>query len=54
MADDYAILSRYATDGDSVALEPLIRKYQPMVQAAAIRQIGDSHLAEDVTQATMK
>src|SRR5689334_16652744 len=36
--------------GEEQALESIIKKYFPLVYGAAVRQLGDRHLAEDVAQ----
>ena len=53
MADDHAILDEYADGGNRQGLEELIQRYEPLVRAAALRQVGDPHLAQDITQTTM-
>src|SRR5579872_4981269 len=47
--NDWELLTSFA-EGDEQALDTLIKKYFPTVYAAAIRQVGDRHLAEDVAQ----
>lgn len=36
--------------GDEQAFESLVRKYFPMVYSAAVRQVSDPHLAEEIAQ----
>jgi RNA polymerase sigma factor (sigma-70 family) len=36
--------------GDEQAFESLVRKYFPMVYSAAVRQVNDPHLAEEIAQ----
>src|SRR5262245_13953997 len=36
--------------GDEEAFETLVRTYFPLVYAAALRQLNDPHLAQDVAQ----
>jgi len=47
--DDHQLLNAYA-EGDEQAFETLVEKYFRIVYSVAARQIGDSHLAEEVTQ----
>jgi RNA polymerase sigma factor (sigma-70 family) len=49
--DDAGLLREYARTGSRDALGELARRHAGMVYAAARRQVGDLHLAEDVTQA---
>jgi RNA polymerase sigma factor (sigma-70 family) len=49
--DDWKLLQEYAQSGSRSALDELVRRHVEMVHAAALRQVGDRHLAEDVTQA---
>jgi RNA polymerase sigma factor (sigma-70 family) len=55
--DDHAILKQFAKQfaatGKSDAFSELLRRYEPLVYAAARRQVVDPHLAQDITQATM-
>src|SRR5271170_4886983 len=44
-------LSQYIQTGSRSALDQLIREHVDFVYATAARQLGDAHLAEDVTQA---
>jgi RNA polymerase sigma-70 factor, ECF subfamily len=51
--DDHALLAEFAVRGSADALAELVRRYQPLVRAAALRQVTDTHLAQDITQGTM-
>ena len=54
LPSDHDLLRRYARDDDHAAFAELVRRYIGLVYAAARRQTrGDSHLADDVTQAVM-
>src|SRR5262245_46305497 len=48
--NDWQLVSAYA-QGDEQAFESLVRKYFPLVYSAAMRQLHDPHLAQDVAQA---
>ncbi len=47
--NDWEHVAAY-TRGDEAAFESLVEKYFRMVYAAAMRQLGDPHLAEEVAQ----
>src|SRR5256885_8580804 len=49
--DDDALLRAFVATRDPAAFEALTRRHAGMVYAAAVRQLRDAHLAEDVTQA---
>ncbi|HEY7088059.1 MAG TPA: sigma-70 family RNA polymerase sigma factor, partial [Tepidisphaeraceae bacterium] len=49
-ADERADLRRYAASGDADAFARLVQRYVHIVYTLCIRQLGDRHLAEDVTQ----
>ncbi len=49
--DDIALLREYATHRSEAAFETLVSRRIGFVYAAALRQVRDPHLAEDVTQA---
>jgi RNA polymerase sigma-70 factor (ECF subfamily) len=51
--EDHEFLFAYSERGDSGAFAELVRRYEPIVRAAARRQLADAHLAEDITQSTM-
>jgi RNA polymerase sigma factor (sigma-70 family) len=51
--DDHALLAEFTVRGNADALAELVRRYQPLVRAAARRQVADDHLAQDITQSTM-
>ncbi|SRR5258706_236276 len=47
--NEWELVAAYAR-GDEQAFETLVRKYFPLVYAAAVRQLSDTHLAKDVAQ----
>jgi RNA polymerase sigma factor (sigma-70 family) len=48
---DSHLLERYARSRDHAAFGVLVRQRVDLVYSAAVRRVGDRHLAEDVTQA---
>jgi RNA polymerase sigma factor (sigma-70 family) len=50
-ADDFQLLDRYARRSDHAAFAELARRYVNLVHTAAVRRVGNRHLAEDVMQA---
>lgn len=51
MISDRELFDEYATSASQVAFAELVRRNADLVYVAARRQVRDSHLAEDVTQA---
>src|SRR5438552_1204908 len=47
--NDHGLLGAYV-QGDEQAFEALVEKYFRMVYTVAVRQTGDSHLAEEISQ----
>jgi len=47
------MLALRSRGGDLAAFETLVRRYQDRVYSYALRMIGDSHEAEDLTQETL-
>jgi RNA polymerase sigma factor (sigma-70 family) len=49
--DDMALVREFATRQSEAAFETLVARHLDLVYSAAVRQLGDAHLAEEVTQA---
>src|ERR1035438_3394588 len=50
LMDDMGLLREYATSGSEAAFEALVNRRIGFVYSAALRQVRDPHLAEEVTQ----
>ena len=51
MNDDMALVREYAVSHSESAFAALVAHYIALVHTAAMRQVGDAHLAQDITQA---
>jgi RNA polymerase sigma factor (sigma-70 family) len=51
MTDDMELVRDYAAYQSEPAFETLVARYVNLVYSAGLRQVGDPHLAEEVTQA---
>src|ERR1700679_2336569 len=51
MNDDMALLREFADGQSERAFETLVARHIHLVHSAALRQVGDPHLAEEITQA---
>jgi RNA polymerase sigma factor (sigma-70 family) len=50
MNDDMALVREYATRNSEVAFATLVSLHVGLVHSAALRQMGDPHVAEEITQ----
>jgi DNA-directed RNA polymerase specialized sigma24 family protein len=53
MHDDLELLWEYGRNGDNAAFSAVAARYIDLIYSAALRQVRDPHVAEDVTQATL-
>lgn len=51
MSDDWQLLRAYVESGSAPAFAELVQRYASLVYGCALRQTGDAHAAEDVSQA---
>lgn len=51
MTDDMASVREYAASQSEPAFEQLVARHLNLIYSAALRRVGDAHLAEEVTQA---
>ena len=51
MSDDMTLVREFAANQSEPAFAALVERHIGLVHSAALRQVGDAHLAEDITQA---
>lgn len=51
MTDDMALVRDYAASQSEPAFATLVQRHINLVHSAALRQVGDAHLAQEITQA---
>ena len=52
MTDDMALVREYARGNSEEAFATLVSRHVGLVYSVALRQVGDPHLAEEITQVT--
>ena len=50
MNDDLTLVQDYAAGKSEAAFAALVARHLNLVHSAALRQVGDAHLAEEITQ----
>ena len=50
-SDDMSLVREFAGHQNEAAFEALVARHVDLVYSAALRQTGDAHLAEEITQA---
>src|SRR5262245_1705554 len=51
LIDDMELVREYAQENSDAAFAALVSRHVNLVYSVALRQVGDAHLAEDITQA---
>jgi RNA polymerase sigma factor (sigma-70 family) len=51
MSDDMTLVREFAANASEPAFAALVERHIALVHSAALRQVGDAHLAEEITQA---
>jgi RNA polymerase sigma factor (sigma-70 family) len=51
MSDDMTLVREFATNQSEPAFAALVERHLGLVHSAALRQVGDAHMAEEITQA---
>src|ERR1039458_2639182 len=51
MSDDMTLVREFAASQSEPAFAALVERHIGLVHSAALRQVGDAHLAEEITQA---
>ena len=51
MSDDMTLVREFAANQSEPAFAALVERHIALVHSAALRQVGDAHLAEEITQA---
>ena len=51
MSDDMTLVREFAANQSEPAFAALVERHIGLVHSAAVRQVGDAHLAEEITQA---
>ena len=51
MRDDMTLVREFAAGNSEAAFAALVERHIGLVHSAAVRQVGDAHLAQEITQA---